>query len=378
VERINPYLNNLAYYLVLLFAFVLMLSNAMAATLAGLIFLIWLAQALAYRRKAWLKFPLFKPICALVGFKIIVLIVMGYHGNFGKIIGQLAFPLIYFTLPAIVVTAERRRRVVWMIISGAILASGIGIIKYILGIEPRISSIVAGPYTLASYLAIVTGLILAMVIYSKSIKEFFFWCLISLPVFLGVILTYVRSAYMAVAASVLSIGLLKQRKLLILIILIIAAAVMISPTIYHKVLGRFDINAKYAFSDRDVLLKKALVQCRTLGFFGNGINSFKSIVDVKNDPDIVSKTIANWHSMYFEPLLDGGPLLLLATLAILLAQARFSLALFRKSRDPEQKIYQLSVLFVLLSVFIMGFFADIFKDPIITMQCWLLFGLSMI
>jgi hypothetical protein len=378
VERINPYLNNIAYYLVLVYAFVLMLSNALAATLAGLIFLIWLAQALAYRRKAWLKFPLFKPICALVGFKLIVLIVVGYYGNFGKIVGQLAFPLIYFTLPAIVVTAERRRRVVWMLITGAILASGIGIIKYILGLEPRISSIVAGPYTLASYLAIVTGIILAMVIYAKSLKEYFFWCLVSLPVFIGVILTYVRSAYMAVVACVLSIALLKQRKLLILIAIIIAGIVMVSPSIYHRILNRFDFNANYAFSDRDVLLKKAIFQCQHLGFFGNGINSFKAIIDVKNDPEIKSKTVANWHSMYFEPLLDGGPLLLLAILSVLFTQARFSLALFRKSRDPEQKIYQLGILFVLLSVFIMGFFADIFKDPIITMQCWLLFGLSMI
>jgi hypothetical protein len=378
VERINPYLNNIAYYLVLVFAFVLMLSNALAATLAGVIFLIWLAQALAYRRKAWLKFPLFKPICALVGFKVIVLVVMGYYGSFGKIAGQLAFPLIYFTLPAIVVTAERRRRVIWMMITGAILAAGIGIIKYILGIEPRISSIVAGPYTLASYLAIVTGIMLAMVIYSKSLKEFFFWCLVSLPIFIGVILTYVRSAYMAVAASVLSIVFLKQRKYLILIAVIIAGLVFASPAIYHRILNRFDFNANYAFSDRDVLLKKAIAQSQKLEFFGNGINSFKTLVDVKNDPDIKSKTIANWHSMYFEPLLDGGPLLLLAILAVLFSQARFSMALFRKSRDPEQKIFQLGILFVILSVFIMGFFADIFKDPIITMQCWLLFGLSLI
>jgi hypothetical protein len=378
VERINPYLNNIAYYMVLVFAFVLMLSNALAAALAGCVFLIWLAQALAYRRKAWLKFPLFKPICALIGFKIIILIVVGYHGNFGRVLGQLAFPLIYFTLPAIVVTAERRRRVVWMIISGAVLASGIGIIKYILGLEPRISSIVSGTYTLATFLAIVTGIILAAVIYAKTIKEYLFWALISLPVFLGVILTYVRSAYLAVVASILSLVLLKQRKLIIAIVSLIIGIILISPTIYHKVLNRFDFNANYAFSDRDVLFEKALHYSQNLSFFGYGINSFGAVTDVKNDPDIGNKTLTSWHSMYFEPLLDGGPLLLLAILSVLFSQARFSLALFRKSRDQEQKAFQLSIIFVLLSVILMGCFADVLKDPIIAMLCWLLFGLSLI
>lgn len=378
MERINPYLNNIAYYLVLVFAFVLMLSNALAATLAGAIFLIWMAQALAYRRKAWLKFPLFKPICALVGFKIIVIIVMGYYGNFERVIGQLAFPLIYFTLPAIVVTAERRRRVIWMIISGAILAAGIGIIKYILGMQPRISSLVAGPYTLATYLALVVCIVLSMVIYAKSLKEYFFWCLVSLPIFVGVILTYVRSAYMAVTASILSIAFLRQRKILIIMAVLVAGIILVSPSISNRIQNRFDFNAHYAFSDRDVLFERAVQQSQSLGFFGNGINSFKTLVDVKNDPKIRSKTIASWHSMYFEPLLDGGPLLLLAILSVLFSQAKYSLALFRKSRDQEQKSYQLCIIFVLLSIFIMGFFADILKDPIIAMLCWLLFGLSMI
>jgi hypothetical protein len=43
----------------MVFAFVLMLSNALAAILAGAIVLIWMAQTLAYRRKTWLQFPLF-------------------------------------------------------------------------------------------------------------------------------------------------------------------------------------------------------------------------------------------------------------------------------------------------------------------------------
>ena len=378
MERINPYLNNIAYYLVLIFALVLILSNALATTLAGIIVLIWLAQALAYRRKAWLKFPLFKPILALIGFKMIVLAVMGYAGNFGRVLDQLTMPLIYFTLPAIVVTAERRRRVIWLIISGAILASGIGIIKYILGIEPRITSIVSGIFTLGAFLTIVFGILLAMFTFAKSFKEHFFLLLVSIPIFVGVILTYMRSGYLAVVASVLSVGIFKARKLLLLALIMIGGLVIISPSTTRSVFDRFNFHIEGALADRDFLFAEAVKQAQNLGFFGNGINSFKELPQIQEYNRVGAKHITNSHSMYFEPLLDGGPLLLAITLSIFFIQGRFSWALYRKSRDPEQKLFQLGILLVVLNLIIMGFFADPFKDPILEMLIWLLFGLSLV
>ena len=44
MERVNPYLNNIAFYLVLLFAIVLPLSNALAEVIAVAILVIWIAQ----------------------------------------------------------------------------------------------------------------------------------------------------------------------------------------------------------------------------------------------------------------------------------------------------------------------------------------------
>ncbi len=378
MERINPYLNNIAYYLVLVFAFVLMLSNALAATLAGAIFLIWMAQALAYRRKAWLKFPLFKPICALIGFKLIVIIVMGYHGKFGQVFGQLAFPLIYFTLPAIVVTAERRRRVLWMIISGAILAGGIGIIKYILGMEPRISSLVAGPFTLGAFMTIVFSLVVSMLIYAKTLRERFFTSLISIPIILAIILSYVRSAYLAVVTIIVSMGIFKLRKLLLIFGIVILCIVYFSPDIKDKIINRFNPQAADILSDRDFLFKEAISKSTTLGFFGYGVNSFSSFPEVIEYNTIKMMRIGNCHNMYLEPLLDGGPILAFIILSIFVIQIQFSRAIHKKTKDYDQKTFQLGVLLAILSILIVGLFSDPLKDPILTMTIWLLFGLSLI
>ena len=59
MDRTNPYLNNIAYYLLFLLAVVLMLSNALAGILATVILIIWISQTLAYRRLEWLNYPLF-------------------------------------------------------------------------------------------------------------------------------------------------------------------------------------------------------------------------------------------------------------------------------------------------------------------------------
>jgi hypothetical protein len=113
MERTNPYLNNIAFYLLLIYAVVMMHSNALAETLAVIIFMIWLAQTLAYRRREWLNYPLFMPLAALIIYKTIVLLVSGYQGKFGTAIEQATLPLIYFMVPTIVVTIDRRWRVIW-------------------------------------------------------------------------------------------------------------------------------------------------------------------------------------------------------------------------------------------------------------------------
>ena len=66
MERTNPYLNNIAFYLLLVFSFVLMISNALAETIVFIILVIWIAQTLAYRRKEWLNYPLFMPLTSLI------------------------------------------------------------------------------------------------------------------------------------------------------------------------------------------------------------------------------------------------------------------------------------------------------------------------
>ncbi len=378
MERVNPYLNNFAFYLLLLMALILVLSNALAVTLACIIFVTWLMQTIAYRRHIYRDYPLFKLLCAFIVYKLLVLLIAGYENGFGRALSQIAFPLLYLVVPAIVVTAERRRNVIWLIIAGAIIASGYGLVKYHIGIESRISSFVSGYYTLGSYLCLVIGILLVMFANAGSFKERTFLGLVTVPLVAALILTYVRAAYLALFIVVIIIGLMKDRRVLAVLALVVIALIFIIPGTGAKVRQRLDFSAPNVLSERDILWSEGLSRAKDVPFFGYGINSFPALFDVKTDSRVEDKSISTWHNMYLEALLDGGPLSLIFQIALLLFQGRHSLAIYRRTRDPEKRMMHLIVLVVLVIVAVMGIFADVLRDPIISLFFWLILGLSII
>lgn len=379
MERQNPYLNNIAFFLLMAFAFVMMLSNSLAEFLAAVMLLIWIAQSLAYRRTDWLHYPLFKPIIALIGYKVIVLLVSGYQGHFGAAFEQLILPLLYFIVPTIVVTSERRRKIAWLIISGAVFASGIGLIRYLSGADTRAESLISGSYTLSIYIAIVLVLVFTFFAYAKKFGEKVFISLVSIPLLTALLYTFSRASYLAITVVILILGVLKDRKILILIICVLTFIYVFNPQGVEMIRKRFDVADVQAFySHRDVLLELGLPEVNKVGFFGSGINSFPAIVDVENESLIRNKEINSWHNMYLEYILDDGPLALVLLFWLFFNQIRYSLARFRKTQELEQKIYQLSFVFLILIILILGFFTNPMRDPVISMLTWTLLGLSLI
>ena len=177
----------------------------------------------------------------------------------------------------------------------------------------------------------------------------------------------------------IQVGFFKDRKLLVPIIVLAGIVYFFSPPTINKLKERFDYSNKKSFySHREVLLDLGLERANKVGFFGYGINSFPALVDVQAEPRITAKGINSWHNMYMEYLLDGGPLNLLILIWLLIVQARYSFARFKKSNEPEHKVFQYTVIFVVLCLVVMGFFADTLRDPIISMLIWMMFGLSLI
>jgi hypothetical protein len=379
MTRTSPYLNNIAYYLLLVYSFVLMLSIQLAEFMAVLMLVIWLAQTLVYRRKDWLGYPLFLPIMALLLFNILVLLASGHKGGFGRVIEQLTLPLIYFIAPSIVVNSERRARVVWVVIAGACLAAGIGVIRYLAGDVARAATFTSGCTTLAYFLAVAIAMALAIFVYSEKSSEKVFLGLVMLPLALGLILTLTRAGYLAAGLSLVILGLFKERKLLLVGVVIAAAFCLAMPSTRDKIAQRLDVtNTRSFLSHRDILLSLGIDRAQNVPFFGYGLNSFTKLVDVEAEDRIWDKGIMEWHNMYVKALLDGGPLGLVILIWIIAAQTRFSLTRFRKTKSKDQKAFQLGVLLLLMSLVVIGLFDTVVTIRIMAMLSWLFLGMSII
>jgi O-antigen ligase len=379
MERTNPYLNNVAYYLLMIFAVVLMLSNALAETLAVIIILIWLAQSIAYRRKEWLNYPLFLPLVSLMIFKALVLLVSGYQGKPGAAFEQIALPLIYFVVPPIVVTFERRWTIIWLFITGAVLVSGISLIQFLLGLTPVAVSIISGPYTLAIFLGIALSLLLVIFAYQQKLSEKIFTAFIALPLFAALIFTITRTLYFVVGLMILILGIFKDRKLFVPFIVVIPMLYLFFPGSVAKIYDKFDYSSTRKFySHRDRLIETGLAKVNEVDFFGHGINSFPVVAEEEIEAQKLSSRLTGWHNMYIETLLDGGPFALIILLWVLLAQVRYSWIKFRKTQDRSQKIYQLSMLLLIMCLILVGILDNPLSDQIIAMAVWMLLGLSVI
>ncbi len=379
MERTNAYLNNFAFVLLMLYSFVLMLSNALSETLAVIILFIWIAQTIAYRRKNWLEYPLTIPIFAFIAIKLVVLVVSGYAGSINLVFEQMTLPLIYFIVPGIVVTSERRRTIAWLIIAGSIVAASIGILKFFSGAVPRAESIVSGVYTLSVFLTFSLVLVISIFAYSTKAKEKVFLALVSIPLMVCIIVTFTRASYVAALLGSIIISMVKDWKILILIIIIIAAIFTFSPGANQMLNHRFDLsNMDSFYSYRDVLLELSLPAIENPGFFGYGFNSFEKMIDKEVELRIDTKSVNNWHNVYTQHLLDSGPLSMVILFWILLAQLRYSFNIFRKTKDTEQKTYQLAFYVIVICFMLFGLVMDPLRDPIISMFFWLLMGLSLV
>ena len=114
-----------------------------------------------------------------------------------------------------------------------------------------------------------------------------------------------------------------------------------------------------------------------LPFFGAGINSLHA-EPMDGESASENPLTKVKPGIYTETLIDSGPLALVFMFWLFIAQARYSFAKFRKTREPEQKMYQLSFLILIFSFMVIGVFSNNFSNPIISMLFWFYLGLSVI
>ena len=106
------------------------------------------------------------------------------------------------------------------------------------GYDPHINRLVGSwldPNFIGGFFAMISLLLLSISLYEKSIRLKIFYWLSSTILLIALFLTYSRSAYLALAVGILTLGLLRARKLLLIFLIIGAIGISVSDRAQQRV-----------------------------------------------------------------------------------------------------------------------------------------------
>ncbi len=202
----------------------------------------------------------------------------------------------------------------------------------------------------------------------------FFYALVSLFSILAVVLTFSRSSYLALIASIFTIGLVKSPKMLFLTAGFLLLSFFTIPQVKNRVIGAFTLDD--TSQARIISWKNAVTVIKHQPLFGVGFNNYRFAQEkyqLYADPNQVElhSSSGSDSSILLVAATTGliGLFLFLSFLGSLLLKS-----LKKSSKEPVKLIF----LTVLISLMIHSQFVNSFFFPQISVLFWVLFGLSQI
>lgn len=144
------------------------------------------------------------------------------------------------------------------------------------GWDPHVKRLLStwfDPNFVGGFLVFVLSFVLSFLIYMRARKERLWLLALSLILFAALVLTYSRSAFLALVCVILILGLLKSRKLLVVGFIAILLLVAFSGRLQTRLAGatQIDVTAQYRITS----WKNTLEIVRDNPFLGIGFNAFK-------------------------------------------------------------------------------------------------------
>lgn len=237
--------------------------------------------------------------------------------------------------------------------------------------EGRLVSSFLDPNYLGGYLALLLAALTAPAIQGKKSLP---WIWLGI-VLLASVLTFSRSGYLAVAITVLLLGLRYSWKLIVVTLLCIIPLSLAIPRVRERVVGGFSLDK--TSQDRLDSWQNALKIGAAYPVFGVGFNAYQYAQERLGiiNPGMKSRALAGSDSSLLNLLATtgiAGVTLVIAAAALLI---RRSLILARQGLSNTQNWVGLIFLTALPALFIHSFFVNTFFYPFILINLSVLVGL---
>lgn len=342
----------------------LIFSMAIGQGLSILLIIMGIYKVIKEKNISSFKIPLVLPFVVFIFIRILSIIFSEYPSqSVASLNKDLFFNLIFFVfLIALTPFDEKKIRfLIKILIGAAVIASIIGTIKVLSGVSQRASSTTSGYSTLGQFLSVIYVLVLASGKDNKLFPSRTLWFIILLITFTGIIFTFNRVNWAAVAIISLIIGFYKERIFLLILLIITAGVVLLVPNIST----RFDqlIHFSQYMSDRDVIWRGALMIWDEHPLLGFGTRTFHEIFPLYDQ--LADKGVGGWHNEYLHIYIESGILGLTAYLWLMCSVFYHGI---RVVRNFTPKDFHYSLIIALLAGYLVLYISSIsggfILDPI--------------
>ncbi len=308
-------------------------STAVVQSAAVLLLLVWVARAVVRRKTGLHRTILDLPFLAFVLARLLAIpFSIDPALSAEALRTEIVFYPLFFVFTSTLDPSRNAeiKFLLRLLLATAVVASIIGTLKYLLGVEPRASSTTSGYYTLGLYLCALFPL--ALLAGRDLLRMSWLHLLVCAVLMVGVVFTLDRLHWAGMVLAVLVVGAVRDRKLLGLFLAIGVVIVLVSPPVSRRLLEA--LNFTSFSSGRDVLWKGAFMIMGDHPIAGFGLRTFRRIFPLM--AELTDQGIGSWHNDYLQVYMESGLLGLLSMLWFIVAIGRGAFRAFRAHSIPRE------------------------------------------
>jgi O-antigen ligase len=340
-------IDRLLWGALLLVAASMIFSLALLQIAAVALLLLWLVSA--FRRKSFrlITSPIDLPFLLFFAARVLTVpFAVDVAASAEGLRIEVVFYIMYFALRDTISPEGRDRAILVSILVGAaVIASGIGIAKYILQIADRAASTTAGYYTLGLFLTGVVPLSFPALMTATTTREKILRGAITLFIIAGILFTFNRLHWIVLTVQIVLAGMFWNRRMLLFAVVAFVLAVLLVPPLQQRFLELVQFQGH--MSDRDVLLRGAAQVWWEHPITGFGMRSFHAVFPLQNE--LTDKFIGGWHNEFVQVYIESGLVAFVPFVWLFIAIAVTGIRAYRQMTRPvEERRFVFSCLLALL------------------------------
>lgn len=240
------------------------------------------------------------------------------------------------------------------------------------GITNRIFGTFAHPNLFAYYLTIPLALLIFILLKKEKIKNFeLFPALFFIPIFVLLMLTFTRGAWVVFLIIILILGIIKYKKFLLGALLGLILIYLIFPPLHNRVNDLFQYKPGSSIQWRINLWKDSISYSKERLIGGHGIGTANQIILSRRGEELGSP---DPHNDYLKILIENGTIGIVSYLVVIISLLITLFLKLIKSQSIENKNLYLLFIGITVALYFMSFADNILRNTALQWVFWLLLG----